>query len=276
MKFDNENQALDQDSEEQVENGGQGEVVDAETDGQESAPGAGQVQEEEGGEPGSGGAEDQLPQSRQVNAAARAARVQAEEAMRRQFDAELALLGLANPYTGQPITTFAALRAYGEQYRQDQLSALAQKTGRSVEELSQEQADRDFIRRKREEEARQQAQEQDRARRRAFLEQDLAEFVAKHGDVDVAKLEADPKFRRFAGGRLYQEPLSALYEDYVALMGEAARGAAVRAAGRSARSTGGGQGGGGPTLTPAQQRELAAWNRNNPDMAMTAKEFLEM
>ena len=32
---------------------------------------------------------------------------------------------------------------------------------------------------------------------------------------------------------------------------------------------------GGVTLTPAQQKSLDDWNRANPDMQMTAKEFLQ-
>ena len=96
---------------------------------------------------------------------------------------------------------------------------------------------------------------------------------AKKTDVDVEKLENNPSFRRFAGSRFGREPLSALYEDFCGLVSEAGRSGAEKAASRASRSTGAGSSG-GAALTPTQQRELDRWNAENPDMAMTAKEFL--
>ena len=81
---------------------------------------------------------------------------------------------------------------------------------------------------------------------------------------------------RFAGNRLYKEPLSDLYNDFAELVSDTERSAVAKAAGKRDRSTGSGQGGGGVSLTPGQQADLDAWNRENPEMKMTAKEFLAM
>ena len=106
-----------------------------------------------------------------------------------------------------------------------------------------------------------------------FAMRDLDEFLARHADVDVEKLENNPSFRRFAGSRFGREPLSALYEDFCGLVSEAGRSGAEKAVSRASRSTGAGSSG-GAALTPTQQRELDRWNAENPDMVMTAKEFL--
>lgn len=107
----------------------------------------------------------------------------------------------------------------------------------------------------------------------AFAERDLEEFLARHGDVDAARLMANPGFLRFCGTRMGRESLSDLYDDFVALVGEAGAAAEARARSRSARSTGGGTAG-GAALTPAQKKALDAWNAEHPEMAMTAGEFL--
>ena len=48
-----------------------------------------------------------------------------------------------------------------------------------------------------------------------------------------------------------------------------------KAAKKAERSTGAGGGGVSAGLTAAQQRELDEWNREYPNLKMTAKEFLE-
>lgn len=51
-----------------------------------------------------------------------------------------------------------------------------------------------------------------------FASRDLADFMSRHGDVDVGKLMDDPLFLRFSGSRLGREPMADLYEDYVSVM----------------------------------------------------------
>lgn len=112
-----------------------------------------------------------------------------------------------------------------------------------------------------------------RAAQKEFFERDAQDFLKKHPEVDIVKLDATPMFRRFCGSRYGMESLAKLYEDYREIVNDAEN--AVRAAvqSRSKRSTGSG-GGGGDILTAKQRASLEAWNRANPDMKMTAREFL--
>ncbi|MBE6070208.1 MAG: hypothetical protein E7211_21330 [Clostridium lundense] len=113
--------------------------------------------------------------------------------------------------------------------------------------------------------------------RRAFIAGDVMDFVARYpqfGVNEVAMLESSRPFRQFCGTRFGVEPLWQLYADYLELMSGAEQAAAAKATRRSARSTGGGTAGTSP-LTPEQQRTLDAWNAEHPEMAMTAREFLE-
>lgn len=287
--FEDENQAL----EEQFEDGGQGGVVDAQetqfnpvNDGQGDFVDPQQAEEEEGGT-GAGEGAAATPgvaaqavhkpiQSHQDNAAARAARLRAEQELRRQYDSTVASFGIPNPYTGKPFQSFEEFKAYGEQFRASQMEAEAQRQGKTVEALQQEEADRDFIRRLRQADDERVRAGREQKQREERLRADLDRFVAEHPEVDVAKLEQNPKFLKFAGKRLYQEPLSELYNDFVELVSDTERSAVAKAAGKRDRSTGSGQGGSGVSLTPGQQADLDAWNRENPEMKMTAKEFLSM
>ena len=274
-----ENQTLEGDNEEGV---GQEEVVaPLEEEGEETEePAEGEAVEEEEESGDAGQAQEEKPvQSHADNAAARAARIRAEQEtearLRRQYDETVAGLGVVNPYTGNTIRSFEEFKAYGEAFRKERLKAEAAKQGKTVEELEAEQADKDLLSRLRKEDQARQAAAKAEADRRAFMARDLEEFVEAFPGVDVAKLEADPRFRKFAGKRLYREPLKELYGDFVELVGETERTAAAKVAGKRERSTGGGQGGGGVTLSPAQAKALEEWNAENPELRMTAKEFLE-
>lgn len=112
-----------------------------------------------------------------------------------------------------------------------------------------------------------------RAAQQAFLERDVQDFLAKHPEVDIVLLDANPIFRRFCGSRYGMESLAKLYEDYREIVDGAEKAARAAVQSRSKRSTGSG-GGGGDILTAKQRASLEAWNRANPDMKMTAREFL--
>lgn len=51
-----------------------------------------------------------------------------------------------------------------------------------------------------------------------FAERDLAEFMQRHGNVDVMALMSNPRFLRFGGSRIGRESLADLYDDYVSVM----------------------------------------------------------
>ena len=273
-----ENQALE--DQEIPEDGGQGGAVapqEQEVDTGAEGQGEGVPQEE----PGAANREGQKqPQGHEDNAAAKAARIRAEQEttarLQKQFDEQIAGLGVPNPYTGKPFKSFKEFKEYGEQDRREKLEAEAKKQGKSVEELQEEEETKSWAARKRREEKEQREAMAALEQQKAFLRADLETFLQKYPGVDPGKLEANPKFRRFAGKRLYKEPLSELYADFCDLVSDAERAAVAKATGKAARSTGGGQGGGMDMLTPTQRAELEEWNRDNPDMKMTAKEFLDM
>lgn len=113
---------------------------------------------------------------------------------------------------------------------------------------------------------------------REFVRNDVLDFMERYPGFDADGLEAleqNEQFRRFCGTRFAREPLAQLYGDYLSVIGGAAEAAERRAMSRSARSTGGGTAG-GATLSPEQHRALERWNEENPEMKMTAKEYLSM
>ena len=181
-----------------------------------------------------------------------------------------------NPQTGKPFGSLKEWEDYASAVKREQRAEEAKKTGRSVEELEEDEANRAFLTRMRKEAEQRQRAEQTRAERRAFLEQDALDFIAKYpqmGVQEVAKLEQDKAFRQFCGSRFGREPLGNLYADYLALVGGAGKAAVAKAATKAARATGSGAGG-GAVLSPTQKNALDAWNAEYPEMAMTAKEFL--
>lgn len=262
-------------------------VTEQETAGQESVVDS---QAEDGAEsrqdPGAGDKADPASQHRQVgqshqdNAAARAARIRAEqettERLRRQYDEQVAGMGIVNPYTGKPFRSFRDFLSYGEQFKADKLAEEAKRRGTTVQQLREEEENKSWIARKRQEEADQKKAMEFLETRKKFMVSDLKNFVEKYPDVDPGKLEKNPKFKKFAGSRLYKEPLSSLYEDFTEMVSDAERSAVEKAASKASRSTGGGQSGGADGLTPTQRAELEEWNRDNPSMKMTIKEFLSM
>ena len=219
-------------------------------------------------------------QSREENAAIRAARLrarrEAETEAQRAAEERFTRAGIVNPQTGKPFGSLKEWEDYASAVKREQRAEEAKKTGRSVEELEEDEANRAFLTRMRKEAEQRQRAEQTRAERRAFLEQDALDFVAKYpqmGVQEVAKLEQDKAFRQFCGSRFGREPLGNLYADYLALVGGAGKAAVAKAATKAARATGSGAGG-GAVLSPTQKNALDAWNAEYPEMAMTAKEFL--
>lgn len=111
---------------------------------------------------------------------------------------------------------------------------------------------------------------------RRFVADDARKFARRFPGVNLAELDVSESFRRFCGSRYGREPLNDLYEDWKEFAGEDAAAKAVgKAAEKNERSTGAGGGGAAEGLTAAQQRALDEWNREYPQMKMTAREFLK-
>lgn len=269
---------------------GREEVVDPQEnpndDGQEGvvdSPDADDMSGNETGDPQDAadtGVADRKParQSRRVNHEAKLARQAAERAteerMRAEYDRMIAGAGLENPYTGRRMETVKDFTEYSEKLREERLQAEAQRTGKSVAVLREEEENRAFLSNLRRN-AQQQAVQTAASAEPAFdLASDAAEFAEAYPDVDIVKLEQDQRFKRFAGTRLYREPITQLYEDYLEVTNGAAQAATAKAQSKAQRSTSAGSAGGDAQLTNAQRQQLEAWNRKYPNMKMTAKEFL--
>ncbi|MBR2927540.1 MAG: hypothetical protein IKC24_00075 [Oscillospiraceae bacterium] len=209
-------------------------------------------------------------QTREENSAARLARLRAERdtaaRMTAETDERIARSGVMNPATGRPFKNMQEIEAYGAAQREAEVQRIARQTGRSADDVREEIENRDYIRKKR-------MEEEKAAQGKAFAEKDALDFVAKHPGVHVGKLISNHRFIEFCGSRLGKEPLASLYESFMKITGESESAGRAGAQSRSRRSTGSG-GGGGEMLTPSQRASLDEWNRANPDMKMTAKEFL--
>lgn len=257
---------------ETLDEGTEGGVVTAEEEtGAETGEPAGEKKQE---------AAEPAKQSREENARYQAARKAGEAAatkrVRERLGAALAKLGMTDPDGGAAIDTLDGLEAYAESARKTRLEAKAKESGRTVEELAEEEDAKEVVRKQKREKAEKARAAQDEAEREAWIAQDATQFLAEHPEVDLAKLDGNTRFRRFCGSRYGREPLSELYADWEELVGEDAAAKAVnKSAAKAERSTGAGSGGTTGGLTAAQQRELDEWNRSYPHMKMTAKEFFE-
>lgn len=286
---------------------GEERVVDAQQDGEGAGDaGEGESARQEGPKDApaatgnAGQAARQLVQSRRDNAAAKAARLQAEREtaarVKAEYDREIAAAGIADPATGRRLETLEDFRAYTAQLREDRLAAEAKRTGRPLDVLREEDENRRFLSEMRRKSADRNGAPSEasaslgrgegngmerifgdsRMQRNAVsfdLAADAAAFAESYPQVDPVKLERDKRFRRFAGSRLYKEPLAELYADYLEVTAGAAEAGRAKADSKAQRSTGSGAGGGEVKLSSAQLAELEAWNKANPSMRMTAKEF---
>lgn len=223
-------------------------------------------------------AEQSARQTREENAAIRAARLQAsreaKQAAERELAEEIVGAGIENPYTGKPFSSMKEFREYAAKIKEANLEKEAERTGKSVSVLREEEENRKFLTSLRKTAATggEQKPQAD------FIREDLKAFLSVYPEMDAEKLEAlenNQQFRSFCGSRFGREPLADLYASYLGFVQNAESAAVAKAQSRSERSTGGGSSG-GATLTPTQQRSLDAWNRANPDMPMTAKEFLQL
>lgn len=241
---------------------------------------SGEAGEDDPTQPGGAGRDGERQQTREENAAIRAARIrarrEAEAEAAKAADENIAKSGVVNPYTGQPFRSMQEFREYGNRVRQAEIAQQAKKTGRSVEEVTEDAANREFLTGLRQAAERQGAAAERANAQRQFFENDVLDFIGKYPQFDqksLAELENNQKFRRFCGSRFGREPLSELYGAYLEVVGEAGAAAVAKATSRQQRSTGSGSTG-GVQLSPAQKAVLDQWNRENPELSMTDKEYL--
>lgn len=254
---------------ETLDEGTEGGAVSAET-GEGAGEPAGEKKQETA---------DPARQSREDNARFQAARKAGEDAgfkrAQDRFRKAFAKLGMTED-GGDAVDSLDGLEAYADRVRRKRLKTAAEESGRTVEDLEEEEDAKEALRQQKREKAAQEKARAEEERHNEWVRQDAAAFVRSHPDVDLAKLDGNAKFRKFCGSRYGREPLSELYEDWQEFAGEDAVEKAVgKSAEKAERSTGAGSGGASEGLTAAQQRALDEWNREYPQMKMTAKEFLK-
>ena len=103
---------------------------------------------------------------------------------------------------------------------------------------------------------------------------DMNEFKKTYPDVDVNKTLDSTLFKKFANHKLGNQPLAEIYSDFLEITGEAQKTAVKKVLSKTERSTGTSSGTTEPALTNEQKKALEDWNRRNPELKMTAKEYL--
>ncbi len=188
-------------------------------------------------------------------------------------------------YSGTPAEKKAAIKAYADSmsnnYQQEVqnqadkgeipdekvIEAMAKKFGvapEKIEKAIKKQIDVDEA----EESKKKQDEEWDKQEK---------ELTEKYNDLDLDELAKNTKFIKFAQKR--SGSLLEKYEEFIEFIGEAEAETIAKITSKKDRSTNSGKGGEGESgnygLSQAQKDMLDEWNRNNPRMKMTAKEFKE-
>lgn len=209
----------------------------------------------------------------EFNSAMRSARLQGQREAEAAMKTELAKAGINNPATGKPFETFDEFKAYSSAKHQEKVKTDAAAAGKSVEEYQEDLADKDYVKRKRKEEEEAEEKRKGENRIKEFAQKDAADFAKRFPDIDPGQLEQNARFRKFAKGRLYNEPLADIYEDFKEFSSETELAALARKESKDSRGTGSGGSAKDATLSAAEQRQLDEWNERYPTMKMTAKEF---
>ena len=173
------------------EEGSEGGVVTAET-GAEAEETAGEKKQE---------AAEPARQSREENARYQAARKAGESAGFRRaeerYQSALAKLGLSDPDGGGAIDSLDVLESYADKARAARLKKAAAESGRTVQDLEEEEDAKEVVRKQKRERAEREKADAEAERQKDWIAQDAAAFVREHPDVDISKLDGNAKFRRF-------------------------------------------------------------------------------
>ena len=265
----------DNESREDDSDDGQEGFVDLQNPDEEDEEDIGEDEEDDDSSDPEGAVQEPPRQTREENAAIRAARLRAEregyEKAESNFGEEIAKSGILNPYTGKPFSSLKDFRDYSEKVKRARLEERAKKEGKDVSIVEEEELNREFISNMRKE-------REAKNNKDNFIANDLQDFIKSHPEFATPEkliaLENNKTFRNFCGKRFGTEPLSELYDSYVDFMNSVSdsNNTEKKAASRSARSTSTGADG-GDMLTPAERKSLNEWNEAFPEMKMTPKEF---
>lgn len=211
--------------------------------------------------------------NRRYQAARHSGAREAEERILKDVNRKIAAIGMRDR-SGREIVDIDMLEAYGKEAQAARIQDRAKKENKPLSEIEEEERDKDRLREMKADEAAKEKKEREQEKLREFVRKDAADFRERHPEADIKALTENKSFLRFCGSRYGKEPLADLYEDWQEIAGDAAKTAAAKAESKEKRSTGTGGGAGAETLTKSQQAELDEWNRENPRMKMSAKEFL--
>ena len=161
------------------EEGSEGGVVTAET-GAEAEETAGEKKQE---------AAEPARQSREENARYQAARKAGESAGFRRaeerYQSALAKLGLSDPDGGGAIDSLDVLESYADKARAARLKKAAAESGRTVQDLEEEEDAKEVVRKQKRERAEREKADAEAERQKDWIAQDAAAFVREHPDVDI-------------------------------------------------------------------------------------------
>lgn len=127
----------------------------------------------------------------------------AEESAREK--AIIEVLNGKNPYTNEEMKDHADVEEYLL------MKEIEKNGGDPLSDFSKYQKDRE---RKKAEETEKQAKEKE------WFDNDYKEFQAKHPEVDIQSLIKSEQFQKFAEGKVGNQPLSEIYEDFREFVGE--------------------------------------------------------
>jgi chromosome segregation ATPase len=183
-------------------------------------------------------------------------------------------------YTGTVQEKRQAIRAYKEELKKAQelesLQDEATQSGTSPELLAEiRELKKELSEIKAERQAKETAMKEE-VRKNKEWEDQITEFEEAYSDVDLKELNNNDRFIKFIKGK--QGTLKDLYADFVDFIGDTEKSTIIKMKSKEARSTtsskgSGGSDGGTYGLNSEQLATLEDWNRRNPQMKMSPKEF---
>ncbi len=166
--------------------------------------------------------EDKPKQSKEDNSAARKARIQAEKeaekliekAKKEAYQKGLregkinTYIGKVNPYTNRQIKDEVDVQEYLDMYEIDE------KGGDPLKDYNEKIKERTRV------EIKQQMENERKIQEKEFFDKDIKNFVDKNPDIELNELFKNEKFKKFSKGKLGNQPLVEIYDDFVDIVGE--------------------------------------------------------
>lgn len=186
-------------------------------------------------------------------------------------------------YEGTPAEIKAVLRQQANEAKAqrelEELQKEAAQTGSNPELLAEIKALKADLADLKKERAEKKSQEEAKQKDLEAAQAQIKAFNEEYSDIDVEKLLADPKFGKFVKRSAPNLTLIEIYEDYKELVGDTEAATIAKINSNKERSTGSGRGtgnnGGTYGLNEEQIKTVDDWNRANPKMKMTYKEFAD-